>query len=246
MAITQKAYSEYPHTKFPEDVDDHALRKDASGEDTNDTYALPYMTDIDADTMGAMNEYNEAFRNGQYTRCLTILDRENGSGGKKLKYSIFNADKFNWIRDSILALQKFFLIDVKAYINRVVDHNLGITITDISPNDPAADAMAYSAKYISIEFIATLKASDWKTTIGGGFSQTVDATHTFGTEITKITNENYTCYSSISAGSTPADVKQYNKAYAYLYNAITNDDGTVTFYAWKKPAIDFSVILKHV
>ena len=144
-----------------------------------------------------MNSYNNAFMSGNYTECMKLLNTEYGENKKKLKESLFNADRYNWVRDAILSIQKFFLHDVKDYMNAVVDEDLHIQRKKIYSADDKSDA----------------------------------------------------CYPVTNPNMKPVDVKEYNKSFAYLYNAVTNTGdsiGTVTFYSWKKPVKTFTVMLKHV
>lgn len=255
--LEYKKYSEYPHTAFPENIDDAEYKVSESGETTTDTYAEPYMSDVDADTLGAMNQYNAEFLNGNFDQCMKILDTPYGDNNKKLKYSMFNADKFNWVRDAILSIQKFFLNDVIDYVNSVIDSDLHIQTKKIDTGKGESNACTYSARYINHtlddEYYATLNKDDWAQISGGGFSLKTTATtpsakDEYNKEIGNATidDADYTCYPSLSENMKPADVKAYNKAFAYMYDATTNGDGTVTFYAWKKPATTITVFLKHV
>lgn len=208
------------------------------------------MSDIDADTLQGMNSYNNAFLSGNYTECMKLLNTEYGENKKKLKESLFNADRYNWVRDAILSIQKFFLHDVKDYMNAVVDEDLHIQRKKIYSADDKSDACTYSSRYINKmldnEYMATLDVNNQTLDTNGGYKQTVSAATT---DNVKITDENYTCYPVSIANMNPVDVKEYNKSFAYLYNAVTNTGdsiGTVTFYSWKKPVKTFTVMLKHV
>ncbi|MDR2024013.1 MAG: hypothetical protein LBQ71_12420 [Hungatella sp.] len=48
---------------------------------------------------------------------------------------------------------------------------------------------------------------------------------------------------SLDGTETIEEVKAYNKAFGFIYHGETQD-GAVTFQAYKKPAIDFTVVLK--
>ena len=50
---------------------------------------------------------------------------------------------------------------------------------------------------------------------------------------------------SLSAGSTAEQIKNQAKAFGCLYRAVSGD-GNITFYAYKKPAVDFQATLKGV
>lgn len=164
MAISQKSYTEYAHSSFPEHIDDEAFIPDAEGNPTTDLYAGTYMSDIDADTLQGMNSYNNAFMSGNYTECMKLLNTEYGENKKKLKESLFNADRYNWVRDAILSIQKFFLHDVKDYMNAVVDEDLHIQRKKIYSADDKSDACTYSSRYINKmldnEYMATLDVNN--------------------------------------------------------------------------------------
>lgn len=50
---------------------------------------------------------------------------------------------------------------------------------------------------------------------------------------------------SLPAGFTADNVKAQNKAYGCLYRAVSGA-GEITFYAWKKPTVNFQVAVKGV
>lgn len=241
--LVHSAYPEYPYSQFPAHMDDAVFKQDSSGNNTEETYAPPKMSDIDADTMDAMNSYNSEFSKGNFDNCAMILVQKNRND-KKLIDSMFTAEKFNWLRDAMLSMEKFLSSTVLDYINTFVDQKLGIVTEKIASTTAKSNAVAYSARYINslfVEYDVNLKASNQTGDAANGYSQTVKAVADDGSTIP---SEDYVCYPALEKTDS-ANVKTYNKAYAYLYGGETNTDGTVTMYAWKKPSIDFTVTFKR-
>lgn len=100
-------YTDLPHTLFPQAADDEA--------------GHPLMSNISGDLFKAAQDYSDAVANGNASDAQTILNDNPG-----LIDAMFTADKYNWMRDAIIAMQKYYVSDVEEMIRQVVDHTIGI------------------------------------------------------------------------------------------------------------------------
>lgn len=87
------------------------------------------------------------------------------------------------------------------------------------------------------EIIVTLNVDNWQP-LNNMWQQTI------ALEDIKST-DNPVIFSTLDDTSLYQDIRAYNKNLSYIYAAKTSD-GSVTFYALKKPAITFAVGLKGV
>ena len=134
-------YNDLPLTNFP---------------DTEDTWAR--MQDITVNLITVAQQYNALWESGDVTGANTLLENNPG-----LINAIFNADKWNKLRDAIISLERFYLNDVQTFIDRVAQYTIGIK------DDAAGDEKitnTYSANkidrltgYYSNSF--DIVASDW-------------------------------------------------------------------------------------
>ncbi|MBS6645435.1 MAG: hypothetical protein KH366_17825 [Clostridiaceae bacterium] len=97
-------YNDLPLTNFP---------------DTEDTWAR--MQDITVNLITVAQQYNALWESGDVTGANTLLENNPG-----LINAIFNADKWNKLRDAIISLERFYLNDVQTFIDRVAQYTIGI------------------------------------------------------------------------------------------------------------------------
>lgn len=97
-------YNDLPLTNFP---------------DTEDTWAR--MQDITVNLITVAQQYNALWESGDVTGANTLLENNPG-----LINTIFNADKWNKLRDAIISMERFYLNDVQTFIDRVAQHTVGI------------------------------------------------------------------------------------------------------------------------
>ena len=114
-------YSDLSHTLFPQATDDvssHGLMTDVTAD-----YAL----------LTAANQYSSAISSGNTARAAELLE-----SNPQLANAIFNADKYNWMRDAIIATQRYYLNDVQAMIRDIAAHTVGFD-DDNSENSPSTN-----------------------------------------------------------------------------------------------------------
>ena len=239
IAIEPKSenYVDLPLTNFP-------IKEDT----------MKRMTDVNAVLMPVVRQYNTYFADGNLAACNDLL-----KNNPDVLDCFFNADKWNWTRDAIIAIQRFFSEEVVTFINNVAQNTVGI---NDSPTSEQASLVLYSAEKVDslitlltqkvddnhnevndkinkIEAVktATLSASGWSNTVPYTQSISVAGTSANDRPIISI-------YLGISP--TAVNVKAQNKAWGMVDRAVSSTN-TITFYCYnKKPTVDFSVQIKGV
>lgn len=93
-------YPDYPHTHFPDDLTDEARG---------------YKQDVkDVQTAQLIQEYQTQFTLGNTGKCHDIL-----VANPELQEMMWKADDYNWIRDAIMALERFYSEDVTATMEQM-------------------------------------------------------------------------------------------------------------------------------
>ena len=239
IAIEPKSenYVDLPLTNFP-------IKEDT----------MKRMTNVNAVLMPVVRQYNTYFADGNLAACNDLL-----KNNPDVLDCFFNADKWNWTRDAIIAVQRYFLEEVVTFINNVAQNTVGI---NDNPTAEQASLVAYSAEKVDslitlltqkvddnqsevnaeinkIEAVktATLSASGW--TSSAPYTQTVTVSGTSANDRPII---------SIYLGTSPTavNVKAQNKAWGMVDRAVSATN-SITFYCYnKKPTVDFSVQIKGV
>ncbi len=206
---------------------DTPLTKFPVSEDTFDR-----MSDISADLLSAVLQYNAYQQAGNIEGCNTVLAENPG-----LVACLFNADKYNQLRDSIIAMERFLLNQVDQLYTDVVQSAVGI---NDNPTTEEASTVTYSAEKINRlhnQRQVTLLASGWSDTFP--YSQTVTVDGILSTDDLKIIRVYH------PEGSTLEEIKARNKMAGYLISnndSTATENNTITFLAYKKPTTDFTVI----
>ena len=114
-------YEDTPLTNFP---------------DAEDNWAR--MSDITATLLPVALQYNSLWENGQIDEANALLD-----ANPNLKQTIFNADKWNKLRDAVIAIERYYLNDVTDFINHVAQQAIGI---DDNPSEEDKNTTKISTK----------------------------------------------------------------------------------------------------
>lgn len=210
------------------------------------------MMDVTSSLMPLVTQYNEYFKQGNITACNALVESNPG-----LKDCFFNAEKFNWMRDAIIAVQRYFLEDVEQFIKDTAQNAIGI---HDNPDAGQADIVAYSAKKVNelLQNITELASQSNET-----LNQKIDRLHNHRTitltadgwndaypysqtvEVPGITADDSIKVIDIyaPADATLEQIKSYKKAAGLLMHSTGGvTDGQLTFKAYKKPAVDFQII----
>lgn len=74
------------------------------------------MQDLTTTTKPLADQYYDLISSGKIEEANTFL-----GNNSRLLYSIFNAAKFNKLRDSIIAIQRLFIEDINKYLAELHD-----------------------------------------------------------------------------------------------------------------------------
>lgn len=233
-------YPQYKYTVFG-DLDSNNVPK-------IDDISTGYMQDVTSDMLAPLRNYQNAFNNGDLTTCANILN-----ANPKLKTMMWTAEKFNKVRDAIMAIETFFKNDVEKIITQIAARTVGIN-DSLAPGNTGADTNTWSINKINSTinsgasgavdtavngllkvYTVTLTSAGW--TGSGPFTQAVT--------VNGITNKNYEIYTNIPENYSVANAKNYLKAFGCITFGKT-ETNKVTFQAYKKPSINISVRLREV
>lgn len=219
-------YEDLPHTNFPV---------------TEDNWRR--MSDVNLVLMPLVIKHNEYYAAGNLDACNKLIADNPG-----LLDCFFNAQKWNELRDAILALERYFLEEVQKFIYAVAQNALGI---NDNPTEDQLLTTAYSTGYINTvisnidtqiskiqnSVILTLLASNWSDS--APYSQRISVS---GIKV----NDEPGVFAWTPKTLT-ADATKLQRKMAALITSGETEDGFITLYCgFKKPTADFQVILKGV
>ena len=210
-------YSDLSHTVFPDAIDDEA--------------GHPYMSDVTSDPtlLSAANTYNQYVQSGNAS-----LARQTLASNTALANCVFNADKYNWMRDAIIATQKFYFDDVEDHILQLAANTIGIDDTN-SKNSPLTNTYSLSKINTLVNGSSTnvsLDPASWSGNV---------APYTYViSNLTGVTANN-TVDVSLATTATVAQAKPWLKA--MCLNA-TQASGQITLKAYgKKPDVAIPIVV---
>lgn len=197
------------------------------------------MMDVSITLFPLVKEYNEYYSAGNLSACHTLL-----ANNPELQSCLFNAEKYNKLRDAVLAIEEYLLTQLEDVYTNVVQNAVGI-------NDKVSGAeaalVAYSAEKVNqlLEQMRTSYHNYTNVTIpASGWSNTYPYLNTVTINGVSSESDVRVVGIHIPDDATQSQIKAINKAAGFL---IENDDGvgdgTITFKAYKKPVIDFTVII---
>lgn len=228
-----ETYEDLPLTKFPVE---------------EDTYGR--MMDVSVTLMPLVQQYNAYFASGDYGKASQIIE-----ANPDLLDCFFNADKWNKLRDAILAIERYYLEDVQTFLYNVAQNALGI---NDNPTPAQILTTTYSANKINVllsdinqhlsnveasfnrsqsTVTVTLPLSGWSTTVPYTIRVAVPG-------IKSTDNPELKVYAPKTLDV--ATVKLRQKMTGMITDGMT-ENGYVTFYCGaKRPTSDFVVLLKGV
>ena len=214
-------YEDTPLTNFP---------------DSEDNWAR--MSDVTATLLSAALQYNEYWENGEIDAANDLLDEN-----PNLKNTIFNADKWNKLRDAIIAIERYYLNDVTNFIEETAQSAIGI---NDNPNEEDKTVVSYSASKTD-QLINNLntKLTTVKTVVINSSGWSSNSPYTQTVNVSDITSNDKPIISIyIGEGQNASTVKLMNKAYACI-DRVVSGNGSVTLYCYnKKPTVNFTIALK--
>lgn len=128
----------YEIEKISEGNVDTPLTNFPVGEDT-----FPRMSDVSVTLLPLVLQYNNYYQSGQLALAQQLL-----ATNPELDACLHNAEKWNMIRDAIIAMQRFLLNQVDSLYNEILnDAKENIGISD-NPPEGKEDLVAYSASKV--------------------------------------------------------------------------------------------------
>lgn len=158
----------------------------------------------------------------------SILDNN-----EELANCLFNADKYNWMRDAIIAMERYYLNDVQTMVEGIAANTIGIDDTNSqdSPNTNGYSISKITAMVDGTSTDVTLSPDTWKGSV---------APFTYD-----ISNENITATNNVDVSlATSATLDQAKVwAKAMVMNA-TQTNGKITLKAYgKKPGANIPIVV---
>lgn len=195
------------------------------------------MSDISASLIAAEKQYQALWEAGNISGANALLDSNEG-----LRNAIFNADKWNKIRDGIIALQRFYLNDIQSYIEEVGKSAVGI---NDNPTEEERPLTAYSVEKMD-ELLSSLSNGITNvrniTLTSAGWAGTA-APFTQSISIAGITEDDVPTIGLCLETGDSSTSKNIEKSFSFVYTAVTGD-GILTFYARKKPTVNIPLSVK--
>lgn len=212
-AFTEQ-YEDLPLTKFPVQED-----------------SFERMSDVTGSILALVQEYNALYDNGELTAAKTLLE-----ASPTLKACLFNADKYNQLRDGLIAMQRYQLNQLDILYQNVAANAIGI---NDNPEPDTMSVVAYSAEKVE-SMLKTkdvvLTALDWSSSVP--YTQVVKMEGIRGTDSPVID-----CAAEVTS---KAQKKALQKNWNLVDDIITSD-GFITAYCYfEKPTIDLPLIIKGV
>ena len=212
-ALTEK-YEDLPLTNFPVAEDTHAR-----------------MTDVTGALLPLVLQYNEYYNSGNLTDAAQLL-KDNPT----LSDCMFNADKYNQLRDALIAMQRYQLNQLDE-LYQTVAQAAGSVKDNPTPDEMAV--VSYSAEKVESMFDlkqVVLTAIDW--------SNTVPYTQTVYVEGVKDTDRpTIACAGEVQ---TESQKKMLNKNWGFVDDIVTDNEKIVAYCYFKKPTVDLPLIIKGV
>lgn len=218
-----ESYTDLPLTQFPASEDD-----------------WDRMSDVSASMVSLVQDYNKLYNDGRFSDAKKLLDNN-----EDLLRCFFNADKYNQLRDATIAMQRFLLNEVQNLIKEVAKNTIGI---EDNPTEDQKGQTAYSAakvdelinnlvgKYLT-KYTVEIPANGWND----------EYPYLNIVSVSGITSdmELRVIGTVIPDGAVYSDTKNIIKSAGFLIpydNGV--GDGRIIFKAYKKPTVDFTVILE--
>ena len=136
------AYEEYPHSQFPDAVDN-----------------FDNMQDITATLVDAMVSYQTAITNKDFTAASAVI-----SNYPDLLKVLINADRINSLQDAVKAIEQYYIDDVQSMITTLAANTVGINDNATGEAKKTNACSAEKTEYLSGVVIAsniTIPIGSW-------------------------------------------------------------------------------------
>ncbi len=214
--MAYEKYVDTPLSNFPEQEDNWSR-----------------MSNLSVSLLSVAKQYSDLYNNGNIDSANALLEQY-----PDLKLALFTPERWNQIRDGIIALERFFLEDVESMITEVAQKTVGIN--DDAEDDDAV-TNAYSAAKVN-ELIGqfsevrsiTLTVAGWSTS--APYTQRIDLDNLKNTHTPLISVDD-----SQSKAARKAQLKQLSKH----IDRVHSHDGYLVFECDEtKPTSDLILSVK--
>lgn len=139
-------YTDLPHTLFPQAADDEA--------------GHPLMSNISGNLLKFADQYSTEISRGNAYEAQAILNAH-----PELLDTMFTADKYNWMRDAIIAMQKYYVSDVEKMMEGLVGLEVHLDDNETQENQKVYGYSIAKIKSIvnGTKYYFDLDPSTWST-----------------------------------------------------------------------------------
>ena len=208
-------YEDLPLTNFPTTEDTHSR-----------------MTDVTGALLPLVMQYNELYNAGNLTDAAQLL-KDNPA----LTDCIFNADKYNQLRDALIAMQRYQLNQLDELYQTVAQ--AAGSVKD-NPTPDEMTVVSYSAEKVESMFNnckeVVLTATDWTTT--APYTQVIQIDGIKDTDRPEIA-----CAGEVQ---TESQKKALLKNWGFVDDIVTGNNKITAYCNFKKPTVDLPLVIKGV
>ena len=212
-------YVDTPLTNFPVKEDIFDRRSDIT------TVLLPLV-----------NDYNQYISENNLVEANQLL-----ASNPDLLNCFFNAEKYNRLRDAIIAMQRHQIENCDTLFNTIAQKAGGI---NDNPEPEQASLVSYSAEKVDnlvnkfhTRLIVTIPASGWSDSYPyTNVVQIPGVTKNMNFQVIGLQHQNNPSYSQVKLDKKNMGMLMGNKAGV--------GDGSITFHAYKKPTADFTIVVE--
>lgn len=195
------------------------------------------MSDITSDLMPIVIQYNQYIQSGNITEANNLL-RSN----PRLMSCFFNADKWNVLRDAVIALERFYLEEVDEAIKNATQNAVGINDNPSSSQKPY---VAYSAQKVDSlldELGAGLSTRTVTIQVGGWSSYSPYTNQIYVSGVRSTDSPVIGLY--IPSGTSATDEKKLKRAAGCISYIDTTDNYITVTCIGSKPETTFQLMVK--
>ena len=209
---------------------------------------FPRMSDVSSTLLPLVIQYNNYYQSNNIAAAERLL-----ATNPELNACIHNAEKWNQIRDAIIAMERFLLNqvtdiynqisvdtdilynDIADYAEQALQHAIGI---NDSPTAEYMSVVSYSAEKVQPLFETrnvTLTLSGWSTS--APYTQTVSVA---GMKA----DFEPTIACKVSSAPSKTDKKKIEKSWGFVDSVVVNDGSITATCKFDKPVCDIPLVIK--
>lgn len=195
------------------------------------------MSDITSDLMPIVIQYNQYIQSGNITEANNLL-----KSNPRLTSCFFNADKWNVLRDAVIAMERFYLEEVDEAIKNATQNAVGI---NDNPSPSQKPYVAYSAQKVDSlldELGAGLSTRTVTVQVGGWSSYSPYTNQVYVSGMRSTDSPVIGLY--IPSGTSASSEKSLKRAASCISYIDTTDNYITITCIGKKPETTFQLLVK--